>query len=56
MNAVPIDPSEGDKFDFLGLKGDIHLYMDPVTRVLLQISGKADIIGHTDITLKEVVF
>ena len=56
MNAVPIDPSEADKFDFLGLKGDIHLYMDPVTRVLLQISGKADIIGHTDITLKEVVF
>ena len=56
MNAVPIDPSASDGFDFLGLKGDIDLYMDPTTRVLLQISGKADIIGHTDITLKEVVF
>jgi len=56
MNAVPIDPSGTDKFDFLGLKGDIHLYLDPVSRVLLQISGKADIIGHTDITLKHVVF
>ena len=56
MNAVAIDPSASDGFDFLGLKGDIDLYMDPTTRVLLQISGKANIIGHTDITLKEVVF
>lgn len=56
MNATPLDPAEAADFDFLGLKGDIHLYMEPTSRVLLQISGKADIIGHTDIKLKEVVF
>ena len=56
MNAVPLDPAAGGDFDFLGLKGDIHLYLEPQTRVLLQISGKADIIGKTDIKLKEVVF
>lgn len=56
MNATPLDPAAGGDFDFLGLKGDIHLYLEPQTRVLLQISGKADIIGKTDIKLKEVVF
>ncbi len=56
MNATPLDPAGANDFDFLGLKGDIHLYMEPSTRVLLQISGKADIIGRTDIKLKEVVF
>ena len=56
MNAVPIDPTEKDDFDFLGMKGDIDLYIDPETRILVQISGKADIIGHTDIKLQEVKF
>ena len=56
MNAIPLDPAAADDFDFLGLKGDIHLYLEPQSRVLLQISGKADIIGKTDIKLKEVVF
>ena len=46
----------GADFDFLGLKGDIDLYMDPATRVLVQVSGKADYIGRTDIKLKEVSF
>jgi len=56
MNAVPIDPAGADEFDFLGLKGDIDLYLDPDSRVLVQISGKADYVGHTDIKLKEVSF
>lgn len=56
MNAVPIDPTEKDDFDFLGMKGDIDLYIDPDTRVLVQISGIADILGYTDIQLKEVTF
>lgn len=56
MNAVPIDPSEKDDFDFLGMKGDIDLYIDPDTRVLVQISGKADVVGYTDIMLQEVTF
>jgi len=56
MNAVPLDPSGKDDFDFLGMKGDIDLYIDPETRVLVQISGNADIVGYTDIQLKEVTF
>ena len=56
MNAVPIDPTEKDDFDFLGMKGDIDLYIDPDTRVLVQISGNADIVGYTDIMLQEVKF
>lgn len=56
MNAVPLDPAGADDFDFLGLKGDIDLYIDPASRVLVQISGDADIIGYTDIKLQAVTF
>ena len=56
MNAVPIDPAGAEDFDFLGLKGDIDLYLDPETRVLVQISGDAAIIGYTDIKLQAVTF
>ena len=56
MNAVPIDPAGADDFDFLGLKGDIDLYLDPETRVLVQISGNAAVVGYTDIKLQAVNF
>jgi hypothetical protein len=56
MNAVPIDPAGADDFDFLGLKGDIDLYIDPASRVLVQISGDAAIIGYTDIKLQAVTY
>ncbi|MBN1848350.1 MAG: hypothetical protein JW932_07175 [Deltaproteobacteria bacterium] len=56
MSAVPLDPLEKNEFELLGLKKDIHLYMDPRTRVLLQISGRSDIVGRMDIKLKKVIF
>ena len=56
MNGVAIDPASQDDFDLLGLKGDIDLYLDPETRVLVQISGKIDIVGYTDIKLQSVTF
>ena len=56
LNGVPIDPAAQDDFDLLGLKGDIDLYMDPESRVLVQISGKIDIVGYTDIRLKAVTY
>ena len=56
LNGVPIDPAAQDDFDLLGLKGDIDLYMDPESRVLVQISGKIDIVGYTDIRLQAVTF
>jgi len=56
MTGVAIDPAMQDDFDFLGLKGDIDLYLDPETRVLVQISGSLDIVGYTDILLREATF
>ena len=56
MNGVAIDPASQGDFELLGLKGDIDLYLDPETRVLVQISGTADIVGYTDIMLKAVTF
>ena len=56
MNGVAIDPASQDDFELLGLKGDIDLYLDPETRVLVQISGTVDIVGYTDIKLKAVTF
>jgi hypothetical protein len=40
-----------DEFVFLGVKGDISIYIHPETRIPLQVSGEADYIGHADITL-----
>ena len=56
MNGSAIDPAVQSDFKLLGLKGDIDLYMDPETRVLVQISGKLDIVGHTDIKLRSITF
>ena len=56
MTGVAIDPAMQGDFDFLGLKGDIDLYLDPKTRVLVQISGTVDIVGYTDILLREATF
>ena len=56
VNPVAIDPAAKGDFDLLGLKGEIDLYLDPETRVLVQISGAIDIVGYTDIKLKAVSF
>ncbi|UCB54571.1 MAG: hypothetical protein JSW45_11600 [Thiotrichales bacterium] len=56
LNGVAIDPASQGNFELLGLKGDIDLYMDPETRVLVQVSGKLDIVGYKDIKLKAVTF
>ena len=45
--------SKKDQFEFLGLSGDIYLYVDTVNRVVLRLSGKIDIIGNVDINLAE---
>jgi hypothetical protein len=44
-----------EEFVFLGVKGDIRLYIHPKTRIPLQVSGDADYIGQTDITLSRAV-
>ncbi len=41
-------------FSFLGYKGDIDLYVDLDTRVILQLKGKVDYLGSVSIKLKSV--
>lgn len=40
------DGDDDDQFELLGLRGDIDIHIDPVTRVPLQIEGNVKIAGH----------
>jgi hypothetical protein len=52
IKSEPVNKNVDKKdFVFLGVKGDISIYIHPQSRMLLQVSGNADYIGHTDITL-----
>ena len=44
-----------DEFSFLGLKGDFDIFVDPASRIPVQVSGKIPTIGKIDITLQEVI-
>lgn len=44
-----------DAFELIGLQNDINLYVDPRTRVLLQLSGDSDSIGDLEVKLRRVV-
>lgn len=48
------EDAQNKDFMFLGVKGDISIYLDPQNHIPLQVSGKADYVGHTDITLSQV--
>jgi hypothetical protein len=53
----PVD-SQGNPvrdLEVMGLKGDITMYIDEATRLLLQISGEIEIAGDVDIKLKTAV-
>lgn len=57
LQSRPLGKDMKDKdFMFLGVKGDINIYLDPQTHIPLQVSGKADYVGHTDIHLSQVTF
>jgi hypothetical protein len=56
IQSEPVNKNIPKKeFVFLGVKGDISLYIHPKSRIPLQVSGKADYIGQTDITLSRAV-
>ena len=56
LRSQPINEKSDKKdFVFLGVKGDINIYLDPHSHIPLQVSGKADYIGHTDISLSQVI-
>ena len=47
-------PGEEESFSFLGLQGDICLFVDTRTRVPVKISGEIPTIGRVDFRLREV--
>ncbi len=53
----PVD-SQGNPVKTLkvmGLQGNISMYIDEATRLLLQITGEVDVAGEVDIKLKEAI-
>lgn len=55
--CAPFDPTANtENFKFLGYKGDIDFYIDPVRRVMIRATGKIDYIGTVEINLKEADF
>lgn len=53
VEASPLDPASDKTFQFLGLEDDIEIYVEPATRLVLEISGKAPIVGHLVIRLQD---
>lgn len=47
------DPVED--FDLLGLSGDLEIYLEPRRGIILQLSGRAKVIGSLDIKLQRAV-
>lgn len=57
IKSEPVDKNIPKKdFVFLGVKGDISMYIHPDSRIPLQVSGEADYIGHADIKLSRATF
>lgn len=44
------------EFKFLGLKGNLQFYVETNKRLLVQLSGKVDVVGVVDIVLNKVEF
>jgi len=55
VKAVDSRGNQVKDLEVMGLKGEISMYIDEVTRLLLQISGEIDIAGDVDIKLKTAV-
>lgn len=48
------DGDSDDQFELLGLRGDIDIHIDPVTRAPIQIEGNVKIAGHAVMRLKRI--
>lgn len=51
IRGESIDENSDDEFEMLGLRGDIVLHVDPVTRAPLQLEGRVKIAGHVRMRL-----
>lgn len=45
--------NERDKFKFLGLKGNVKVYLDTARKLVVRLSGKVKVLGSIDINLKK---
>ncbi len=48
-----LNAEDDEKFQLLGLQGDIELFLQPDTRLPLQLSGKIKILGEVNFRLRE---
>ena len=48
-----LNPDDDQEFQLLGLQGDIELYLQPETRLPLQLNGKIKILGKVKFRLRE---
>lgn len=51
LSSEPLASQGDSKFSFLGLRSDIDIWIDPVTRLPIRITGKAKIIGRVIVNL-----
>jgi len=56
LHARALDAKDQDDFQIMGLKGDLSLYVDAKTGVLVQLSGEVDYLGRVNIVLYKVEF
>jgi hypothetical protein len=49
-----LNPDDDEEFGFLGLRGDIEVYLQPETRVPLRLTGAMKVIGKVAFHLREV--
>lgn len=56
VDGQHLDPdSQEGHFNFMGMKGDVDIYLDPETRAPLQISGKVPVAGRANVKIKHLV-
>lgn len=56
LHSRALDAKNQEDFEIMGLKGDLSLYVEPKSRVLVQLSGDVDYVGRVDIVLHKVEF
>jgi hypothetical protein len=55
IRGAPLEPADdGEPFELLGLRGDLELLLDPVTRAPLQLKGRVKVMGQVTIRLREL--
>lgn len=50
------DAKESETFSFLGLRGDVHIYVDPTSAIPVQVSGDIPFIGKTNFILRRAAY